>query len=359
MRPSSSKWAEPGSSPKDLPEVDEVMSDHEPGRAVRVVPESLTTWDSSLPLFLLHLRSWCQARDAKVDLDELPAALKKLFQLVLESEEQEPAAHPSAPEEHPVRRTARRVASEVTDSVRFVGDCTIGAVEVPLDPRRFRWRALFEQMVEAGPKALPVVGMLSFMIGVTFAYETAQQLRDFGAQIYVINGIGLAVVRQIGPIIAAVVLAGRTGAAFAAHLGNMKLGGEIDALELLGVSPINYLVLPRLLALSLMMPLITLYADLLGILGGLLVTTSMLNIPATEFWVRLQNIVALTDINVGLVKSVFFGIVVALAGTLRGLQCERSAAGVGKATTSAVVTGITAIIIADALFAPIIDNLGF
>jgi phospholipid/cholesterol/gamma-HCH transport system permease protein len=344
---------------QDLPRLVELIQRQPVSRQIRAVPQELIEWDSSLPLFLLHLRSWCREHDASLNLDELPESLKKLLDLIQESEES--AAPPKSPKslDHAAARLTRRAAAGLKNSVQFVGECAIGAIETPTDPRQFRWRDFFVEMVQAGPKALPIVGLLSFLIGVVFAYETATQLRQFGAQIYVINGLGVAVARQIGPILAAVILAGRTGAAFAAHIGNMKLGGEIDALEVLGVSPVTFLVLPRLAALFCMMPLITLYSDLFGLLGGFMVTISITNIPATEFWVKMQTAVSLTDVIVGLVKGVVFGVLIGLAGTLRGLQCERSSAGVGRAATSAVVTGITAIIVADTLFAPILDKLGF
>jgi phospholipid/cholesterol/gamma-HCH transport system permease protein len=340
-----------------LPELEQVMPGDTGGLALRVVPEKLVEWDSSLPLFLLRVRSWCRAQAAELNLDALPEALKRLFRLISESEEREPPLKERPPEPNPVLRATRRAITRWRDSIRFVGECAIGAGEVPLDTRHFSWKDFFQEMVEAGPKSLPIIGLLSFLIGITFAFEVAQQLRHFGAQIWVINGVGLAVLRQTGPLIAAVVLAGRTGAAFAAHIGNMKLGGEIDALEMLGVSPINFLVLPRVAALVLMMPLITLYSDLWGILGALTITVPKLNIPVTEYWVQLQSAVSLTDVNVGIVKSLVFGLLIALAGTLRGLQSERSSVGVGHAVTSAVVLGITAIVMADALFAPILSSL--
>ena len=341
-----------------LPELDEVLP-REAGRCrVRVVPADLVEWDSSLPLFLLRVRSWCQGQDAPLDIEALPGALQRLFRLISDSEARSPLATGRGPEPHRVRRRARELVDGWTGTLRFVGECALGAATLPVEPRHFAWKDFLTEMTEAGPKALPIIGLLSFLIEVTFAFETATQLRQFGAQIYVIAGIGVAVVRQIGPLIAAVVLAGRTGAAFAAHIGNMKLGGEIDALDMLGVSPVKFLVLPRLAALVLMMPFITLYSDLLGILGGLVITTTMLDIPATEFWVRLQSSISLTDVNVGIVKGLVFGILVGLAGTLHGLRSERSSVGVGRAVTSAVVTGIASLIVADALFSPILQNLG-
>lgn len=347
-----------------FPQVAEIMPDEPAGQKqsnrqkIRVIPDDLAEWDSSLPLFLLRVRDWCGQHDFRLDLDALPETLKRLFQLISASEQEQPPGHKRKPEPHPVLRAARHWFSEWKDSTRFIGECVIGAIEVPATPRHFHWKTFLMEMVEAGPKALPIIGLLSLLIGMTFAFETGSQLEKFGLEIYVIQGIGAAVLRQIGPLIAAVVLAGRTGAAFAAHIANMKLGGEIDALEMIGVSPVNFLVLPRLAALLLMTPLITLYSDLCGILGGMAVAVFDMNVPLAEFWIRLQHAISSTDLEVGIVKSAVFAFIIGLSGTLRGLQSERSSLGVGRAVTSAVVTGIASIIVADALFSPILHRLG-
>ena len=206
--------------------------------------------------------------------------------------------------------------------------------------------------------ALPIVSLISLLTGLIMAYQAAVQLRQFGADIFVADLVGLAVVREMGPMMAAVVLAGRTGAAFAAQIGNMKAGEEIDALETLGIAPVEFLVLPRMVALTLMMPLLALYANCLGVLGGMIVSASVLDIPPSAYWIETQSIIDLSDVSSGLVKSVVFGVIVAAAGCLRGMQCERSAAGVGRAATSAVVTGILLIITADAIFAVLYNVLG-
>lgn len=343
---------------KELPLVSEVMRAHAGSRQVRVVADSLEAWDSSLPLFLLQLRAWCRERQAALDLESLPEKLKTLFRLIRENEEKAPAPRAVEADAHPFLALAHRAVAELEELAGFLGACVIGALQTPADPRKVRWKDFFSELVETGPKALPIIALLSFLIGVVFAFETTTQLRRFGAQIYVINALSVAVVRQIGPILAAVILAGRTGAAFAAHLGKMKVGGELDALEVLGVSPVNFLVLPRLAALFCMMPLLALYADFFGIAGGLITTMLKIDIPAAEFWVKLQAAVTLSDVLIGLLKSVVFGVLVGLAGTLRGLQCERTSAGVGRAATSAVVTAITAIIAGNTLLSPIIDKLG-
>jgi phospholipid/cholesterol/gamma-HCH transport system permease protein len=205
---------------------------------------------------------------------------------------------------------------------------------------------------------MPIVSLVSFLVGVILAFQAAIQMSQFGASVFVADLVGLIVVREMGPMMAAVIVAGGTGAGFAAQLGNMKVGEEIDALETLGISSVNFLALPRLLAVTVMMPILALYANVLGILGGMFVSATMLDIPATAYWIETQNRVGLTDIASGLIKSLFFGLAVGLAGCLRGMKCERSTAGVGAATSSAVVTGITMIVLADALFAVMFNVLG-
>jgi phospholipid/cholesterol/gamma-HCH transport system permease protein len=195
-------------------------------------------------------------------------------------------------------------------------------------------------------------------VGVTLAYTGATVLKQFGADIWIADMIGLSMVREMGAVMTAVVLAGRTGAAFAATLGNMKANEEIDALETLGIPPVQFLVLPRLLALGVMMPLLTLYANAMGILGGMVVAYGLLSIPPTAFWQEMLTIVDLSDVSSGVIKAVAFGLIVGLSGCLRGLQAERSAAGVGRAATSAVVTALIILVIADALFAVMFNALG-
>jgi phospholipid/cholesterol/gamma-HCH transport system permease protein len=200
--------------------------------------------------------------------------------------------------------------------------------------------------------------LVSFLVGVILAFQAAIQLREFGAAVYVADLVGLAVVREMGPMMAAVIVAGGTGAGFAAQLGNMKVDEEIDALETLGISSVDFLALPRLLAVAVMMPILAAYANVLGILGGMFVSATMLDISASAYWIETQNRVGLLDVSSGLIKSVFFGLAVGFAGCLRGMKCDRSAAGVGAATSSAVVTGIMLIVLADALFAVIFNVLG-
>ncbi|HTV43023.1 MAG TPA: ABC transporter permease [Candidatus Sulfotelmatobacter sp.] len=326
---------------------------------IRVIPMDLVEWDSSLPLFLLRVQTLCARHAINLNIAALPDKLKRLLDLIAAREKEGLAIEPRKPPSHPLARFVGRVVSACKDPVQFIGECILGVMHIATARRQFHYKAFFSEMVEAGPKAFPIIGMLSFLVGLTFAYETSIQLRRFGLQFYMIGATGTSIVREIGPLIAAILLAGRTGAAFAANIANMKLENEIAALEMIGVSPVSFLVLPRMAALLLMMPVVTLYSDLCGILGPLIISVYKLDVPVTGFLVEIQNSVSLTDVVVGLVKSFFFAVLIGLAGTLRGLQSEPSSAGLGRAVTAAVVTGIASILATDALFSPILNHLGY
>jgi phospholipid/cholesterol/gamma-HCH transport system permease protein len=196
------------------------------------------------------------------------------------------------------------------------------------------------------------------LVGLTLAYQAAVELRQFGADIYVADLVGLSVVREMGPMMVAVILAGRTGAAFAATLGNMRANEEIDALQTLGISPVEFLVLPRILALGLMMPLLALYADAVGALGGMVAASGILHIPPSAYWIEMQTSLEVHDINTGLIKALVFGLLIGLSGCLCGMRADRSAEGVGRAATLAVVTAILFIVVADAAAAVVYNLLG-
>ena len=195
------------------------------------------------------------------------------------------------------------------------------------------------------------------LVGLILAFVGAVQLKMFGAQIFVANLVGIATVREMGAIMTAIIMAGRTGAAYAAQLGTMQVNEEIDALTTLGIPPMDFLVLPRMLALLLMMPLLCIYADLMGILGGAIVGIGMLDITAVQYFKQTQAAIDLTNISLGISKSMVFAVIVALSGCMRGMQCGRSASAVGDAATSAVVTAIVWIIVTDGLFAVLCDVL--
>jgi phospholipid/cholesterol/gamma-HCH transport system permease protein len=327
--------------------------------SVQVVPEDLGKWDTSLVLFLVHGQAWCVEKKMDFKVEALPANLQTLLRQVAEMGAPKSMAKPAVKSRLALAGTlAKKLASDAQGMLSFVGECTVGFVGAVKRPRRFRWLDCLVEMQQCWASSLPIVSLVSFLVGVILAFQAAIQLREFGAAVYVADLVGLAVVREMGPMMAAVIVAGGTGAGFAAQLGNMKVDEEIDALETLGISSVDFLALPRLLAVAVMMPILAAYANVLGILGGMFVSATMLDISASAYWIETQNRVGLLDVSSGLIKSIFFGLAVGFAGCLRGMKCDRSAAGVGAATSSAVVTGILLIVLADALFAVIFNVLG-
>ncbi len=322
--------------------------------------DQVAGWDSSLLLFLSDAQHWARSHGVRCELSRLPAEVRSMLAKL---ERPVASAARAAGQARPGLFTAVGLAThDVVGRSKavstFVGECVLSAIRLARQPHRFRWKDCLAEMQQCGAMALPIVSLISLLVGLIMAYQAAVQLRQFGADIYVADLVGLAVVREMGPMMAAVIMAGRTGAAFAATIGNMKAGEEIDALETLGIVPIDFLVMPRLVALGIMMPLLAMYANLLGILGGILVSATVLDIPPSAYWVETLTVVDLSDVATGLIKAVAFGLLIGFSGCLRGLQASRSAAGVGKATTSAVVTAILLVIVADALFAVAFNILG-
>jgi len=328
-------------------------------KLVRVQARAVEAWDSALPLFIAQARRGAESVHARFEVADLPEGVGEL----LEQMRPRGVTKPGAPA-HPDLFTAvgnftNILVADVRDLARLVGECAFSAARFFRGQAQFRWRDSFSEMQLCGVMALPIVGLISFLVGIILAYQGAVQLRQFGADIYVADMVGVAIVREMGPLMAAIVLAGRTGAAFAATLGNMKANEEIDALETLGVSPVDFLVMPRITALVLMMPLLALYSNVLGIFGGLVISSAILDIPASLYWAETKTIVDLSDLFVGLIKSGVFGVLIGVSGCWRGLQADRSAAGVGAAATRAVVTGILLIIVTDTVFAVIFNILGW
>lgn len=335
-----------------------LLADRTPKR-VKLVWGRLADWDSSLLLFVFEVKDWCRAGGVHCELSGLPDALQKLLRQLAMVNETRLTFDRSKDFLSVVGLAAQDVWAKTREIATFVGECVISGVGLLKKPHKFRWRDCLDEMQQCGAMALPIVSLISLLVGLIMAYQSAVLMRQFGADIYVADAVGLVMVREMGAMMTAIILAGRTGAAFAATLGNMKAGEEIDALQTLGIRPVDFLVMPRLVALGVMMPLLALYANGLGILGGMAVALSLLDIPPSAYWVETQTAIDLSDIMTGLIKASFFGVLVGLAGCHRGLRSERSAAGVGRATTSAVVMGLLLIIVADALFAVAFNILGW
>lgn len=319
----------------------------------------LGRWDSGLITFLIRVKALCDERGVAFDGGNLPEGARRLLSLA--------TAVPERPPAHGGRRPPflERIADRaigawksMVDMSAFLGEATVACGRLLTGRARFRRSELLAIMQECGAQALPIVSLISFLVGLILAFVGAVQLSMFGAQIYVASLVGIGIVRIMGAIMAGIIMAGRTGAAFAARLGTMQVNEEIDALATLGISPVEFLVLPRVVALVLMMPLLCLYADLMGILGGLAVGVFMLDLNVTEYITMTKKAVRLKDFWVGLFHSCVFGVLVALAGCLRGIQCGRSASSVGDAATSAVVTGIVSVVVATAVITVICNILG-
>jgi len=338
----------------------DALQKHQP-RVVRVENAGLGAWDSSLALFVRAAQSWSEAHSAVFEAKELPDGVARLMGILAKKRRGPAVPHAAVPNlVAALGRFTLHLSDETKDLARLIGECSFSTGRFFRGQAQFRWSDTFLEMQQCGVMALPIVGLISFLVGVTLAYTGAIVVRQYGGDIWIADMIGLAITREMGPIMAAVVLAGRTGAAFAALIGNMKANDEVDALSTLGVSPVDYLVMPRLLALSLMMPLLALYSDIMGIAGGMLIAyLPPLNIPPSLFFAEMQTIVDLSDINTGLIKAATFGCLIGLAGCWRGLQADRSAAGVGQAATSAVVTGVLLIVVANSVYAVAFDILGW
>ncbi len=328
--------------------------------SVVIRADQLGWWDSSLALYLRAARVWAEKTGIKISIEGMPVATMKLAELLDKKGEPPPTPSRVPGLVTALGSTTVKLWHETKDLAQLVGDCVFSVGRFFRGHAQFRWRDCFSEMQQCGAMALPIVGLISFLVGVTLAYTGSIVVRQYGGDIWIADMVGLAVVREMGPMMAAIVLAGRTGAAYAATLGNMKANEEIDALSTLGVSPIDFLVMPRIVALFCMMPFLALYSDCLGFLGGMAIGAAPpLNLPPNLYWGETQTIVDLSDINTGLIKAATYGLMIGIAGCLRGLQADRSAAGVGQAATSAVVTSILLIIVSDAVFAVIFNILGW
>ncbi len=320
----------------------------------------LKGWDSGLLTFLIKVKGFCSQYKIPLEAEGLPDGARELLNLASAVAERKGARKEVRREPFFSSVGARAIGSyrSTIEIVSFVGDATITFAKFLVGKATFRRVDLFLLLQECGAQALPVVSLISILLGLILGFVGAIQLKMFGAQLFVADVVAIGMVRVMGAIMTGIIMAGRTGAAFAAQLGTMEVNEEIDALKTLGISPMEFLVLPRMIALIIMMPLLCVYSDLLGILGGLIVGVGMLDLGFIEYMNRTREALTLTTFGIGLFHSAVFGVLVALSGCLRGMQCERSASAVGYAATSAVVTSIVSIIVATAVITFVCQVLG-
>jgi phospholipid/cholesterol/gamma-HCH transport system permease protein len=269
---------------------------------------------------------------------------------------QRPQAAPSLLES--VGATAHDVVAAVRDALAYIGELTATLAASAVRPGRVRWGDVTRSMVRTGPDALGIVGVIGFLIGWILAFQGAEQLGRFGIEVYTADAVGAAIVMELGPLMTAIVVAGRSGAAFAAEIGTMKVNEEVDALDTMGLDRMRFLVAPKVIALVLMMPLLVLFSDACGVLGGLLVGTTSLDMTVSTYMRHTVDSVSLWNFAQGMIKGEAYAIVIASVGCLRGLQTRQGAQGVGLSTTSAVVTAILLLIVVDAVLTTIFSVLG-
>jgi phospholipid/cholesterol/gamma-HCH transport system permease protein len=322
-------------------------------RQVQLDLSAVDYFDSGGGAVLIALRQRLARQGVDLHISGSTPAIDGFLSLV----DQEALLHPPPP---PIPRSVSlpariggetiKLLSDFRELIVFTGELILGLRDAARRPQHMRWRETWLYMERTGVDAVPIVALISFLMGLITAFQAAVQLTQFGADIYIANLVGLSIVRELGPLMTAIIAAGRSGAAFAAEIGTMKVSEEIDALTTMGLDRTRFLVTPKVVALLLMLPCLTLFADLVGILGGLTVATFGLDLPV-QVYVRQSRIALSTwDVFSGIIKSIAFAILIAGVGCLRGFQARGGAESVGRVTTSAIVAGIFLIIVTDAIF---------
>lgn len=326
--------------------------------AVTVDGSGVTALDTAGAWLLQRLRLRLEAEGRTVSVEGLSAPFADLYQRVAELGAAEP------PRERPLGRLAtigHRTLSGLEELYAFLS--FFGAVMtrigyLALHPWRIRWRSIWVDLHVSGVTALGIVGLLSFLMGVVFAYQGAVQLRTFGASIYIADLVGLSMTRELGPLLAAIIVAGRTGSAYTAQIGTMKVTEEVSALRTIGIEPMDLLVIPKVLALCVALPLLAVFADLMGILGGMILAKLQMGLGFTPFLDRLNEAVSLQSFIIGISKAPVFALIIAMIGCFQGFRVQGSAASVGHHTTLSVVQSIFLVIVADAQFSVVFSWLG-
>jgi phospholipid/cholesterol/gamma-HCH transport system permease protein len=317
-------------------------------------------WDTTFLNFIGIITKECQSRNIELEMQNLPEGVQRLLHLASAVPEQRDASQKKKRKSfiYVVGESAVHFYTSTIEMLSFIGEATLSVFNFLLGKARFRRIDLLNNIEECGAQSLPIVTLISVLVGLILAFVGVVQLKLFGAQIYVANLVAIAMAREMGALMTGIIMAGRIGAAYAAQLGTMQVNEEIDALKTMGIAPMDFLVLPRLFALALMMPLLTLYSDLLGIMGGAIVGVGIMDITMVQYFTQTQASLDLTNISLGIAKGGIYAIIIALSGCMRGMQSGRSAAAGGEATTSAVVTAIVGIIVTDGIFAVLCDALG-
>jgi phospholipid/cholesterol/gamma-HCH transport system permease protein len=325
---------------------------------VQLDTRQVSHMDTAGALLLLHIRDLLQARGATLDLSALSDDQQELIELVQRVGELTPPDEP--PRLNPLQnigKTTLDILSNAYDTLVFLGEVITRTIPLLLQPWRLRWREIINETQAAGSQSVPIVALLTFLIGVVIAYQSGITMQQYGATVFLPDMIGIITLREMAPLITAIVVAGRTGSSYAAAIGTMKVTQEVDALRSLAISPIEMLVIPRVLALTVALPLLTVMAMAMGLYGGILIAYEMFNLDIN---VSLSRLGALPQSHfwVGIVKAPVFALVIAMVGCHEGMKVRGSAADVGRSTTASVVQAIFWVIVIDAVFAVLFSKLG-
>jgi phospholipid/cholesterol/gamma-HCH transport system permease protein len=348
---------------RELPGADPVIDSlRRQPRPTRLCFDSsrLGRWDSGLITMLVALHRSAAANGVAVDDSGLPEGARKLVALAFAVKEREGARRAKARKSlvQQIGESVQASSEHARELVTFMGELVLSCRRFLGGTATYLRSDLVQHIQEAGAEAFPIVSLISFLIGMIFAFVGVMQLNMFGAGIYTADLVAVAMIREMAPIMTAIIMAGRTGASYAAQIGTMKVNEEVNSLTTLGINPIDFLVTPRVIALVLMMPLLTMYASLMGILGGMVVGLSMLDVSLVQYVEQSLNSVKLNYLLGGLFKCIVYGSLVAMAGCQQGIACGSSAMAVGQATTKAVVTGIVLIVVSASILTVIYINLG-
>ena len=323
---------------------------------VRIDTTALSALDLSASVKLRDFVTRATAAGATVEFAGSPPDQLRL--IATATGDPPPVEHPEVPGPHyieePVEALGRRVVGgwdDLLSGFAFVGRIAVTALSALRAPRRLRPISIARHVYETGITAIPIVALIAFLISVIIAYMSAQQLARFGAELFVVDLVTIGVLRELGVLLTAIIVAGRSGSAFAAEIGSMQLNEEVDALQAIGVDPFDALVLPRIIGLTIALPLLTVIADAVGLTGGALLCKYLLDIPLPQYLIRMNDSIASTTFWVGVIKAPVFGVLIGLAGTYRGMQVRGSSRELGRLTTVAVVQAIFVVLLADALFA--------
>ena len=301
-----------------------------------------------------------EKQGCRVEYRGLASDLRELISWVSQNE---PAVGLKAPSETPrvVEKAGRLAWSGTVRGITFLsflGESALVMVRLAARPHKIRWQALFYNLKAGGLEALPIVGLLSFLMGIVIAYQAAVQLRPFGADVFIVDFVGISILREIAPVITAIIVAGRSGSAYTAQIGTMKVAEEVDALRTMGIGPLELLVVPKVTALVIALPLLTVFADMTGVFGGMVIASNQLAVGFEVFLKRFKEVISATNFLIGIGKTPVFAVIIAIIGCYQGFQVQGSTESVGRQTTVSVVQSIFFVIVFDAFFSILLNRMG-